>query len=301
MNDYGDTSLYAGPVEACPICGGRDIHPLHEITRFRHPFRVDRCETCRFIFMNPRFSDAVIEGFYSEDYFKGNADYTYHDERGIKKYALYVWNRRIEVLHRYAPSGNFLDVGASFGGLMEAAQRYYTSFGIELSAYAAAHAASIPGTTVHRGTLDDHPFAESSFAAITMIELIEHLRDPAGAVRECFRLLRPGGVLVIQTANMAGLQAKYHGRDYNYYLPGHLSYFTKRNLKELLLAEGFSRVKVFHPVEFGLLPKLRKSRGSFHSLRDYRAWIRISWYHFLSKLHAGNICATSSMVVYAFK
>ncbi len=301
MNLYSEKKTYGPALTRCPLCGGSYISPLYNITRFEKPFQVDRCGACGFMFMNPPFSDDVINSFYGEDYFNGSADFAYLDERKIRRFASYVWDKRIEVLHRHIPSGNFLDVGASFGGLMEAAKAYYSAHGIELSPYAGAFAAAIPDCRVHIGTLKDHPFSEGYFSAITMIELLEHLKDPLSAIGECYRLLGEGGVLVLQTANMEGLQARMKKDDYNYFLPGHVSYFSKRNLTEALLRAGFSGVRAFIPVEFGLLPKLRKSRGSFQSLADYRSWLRIAWYHGLSKIHFRDFCATSSMVLYAFK
>jgi len=297
MNHFNDKTVYNPVLQSCPLCESGDLDEHYTINRYQPPFKTGQCQSCGFIFQNPRFTDEVINNFYTEDYFKGSAEYAYHDERKIKHFARHVWDRRIQVLHRYVTGGSFLDVGASFGGLMEAAGRYYKPHGIEMSSYAGKEAAQLPGCTVHIGTLSDHPFEKDYFSAITMIEVIEHLADPAGAVEECFSLLKDRGVLVIQTANMAGRQARSEGKDYAYYMPGHISYFTMENLTALLTRTGFSRVKVFRPVEFGLLPKLKKSRGSFRSIADYRAWLRITGYHLKSKCAAGNFSLTSSMVV----
>jgi len=253
------------------------------------------------MFRNPRPSRSDIERLYTEAYYTGKADYYYHDERESERHSRHVWDRRIAVLCRYAKRGAILDVGSAFGGLLRAAREQYSPYGIELSAYSGSQARSEFGDTIHIGTLDDHPFPHDHFSAITMIELLEHLPDPIIALRECFMLLRTNGILVIQTANMAGLQARIQGDRYAYFMPGHLSYFTKKNLTAALLRCGFRRVKVFHPVEFGLLPKLKKSRGSFRGLLDYRIWARISLYHWMSKLRFGDFAATSSMVIYAFK
>ena len=287
--------------KSCPVCGSCDIRHKYHIDRYSLHFDTDICLDCGFIFMNPLFDEETVKGFYSEDYYKGKADYSYVDEREIKKYSACVWNSRVKVIHRFVRSGNFLDVGCSFGGLLESASRWFTPYGIEMSEYSASHARGIFGDNIHRGTLDDHPFSGDFFSAITMIELIEHLADPAKAVGECYRLLKTGGLLLIQTANMDGMQAKGLGGSYEYFMPGHLSYFSRRNLIMLLKNTGFREVKVFQPVEFGLLPKLLKSRGSFKSVSDYRAWLRIASYHMKSKVHFGDFALTSSMVIYAFK
>lgn len=287
--------------ESCPLCGSPDTEQKYRIGRYDLKFDTDICTSCGFIFMNPLFDDETVKSFYSEEYYSGKADYSYIDERSIKKFSAYVWDGRIRVIHKYIKSGNFLDVGCSFGGFLESAAKYYTPYGIEMSEFSCAHAKGIFGDNIHCGTLADHPFSEKSFSVITMIELIEHLADPASAVRECQRLLDDGGILLIQTANMDGKQAADLGPDYEYYMPGHLSYFSRSNLVMLLRNSGFRKVKVFQPVEFGLLPKLLKSRGSFKSLSDYKAWLRIASYHMKSKVHFGDFALTSSMVVYAFK
>lgn len=292
---------FAPQLGACPLCGSRAIPRYHHIPHPAYPFEVSRCDACGFIFMNPPFNEQVQKGFYSEDYFVGNAAFAYVDERREMAFASQVWRRRLDVIRRYADGGNFLDVGAAFGGLLQCARNFYTPYGIERSPYAAAYARTQFGDAIHEGTLEDNPFPAGFFSAITMIELIEHLPDPARAVGECLRLLRPGGVLVVQTANMAGMQAKLLGERYGYYLPGHLSYFTARNLTGLLKREGFRDVKVYYPVEFGLLPKLLKSRGGFTSIADYRAWLRIALYHWAGMVHCGDFALMSSMAVYAVK
>jgi SAM-dependent methyltransferase len=296
-----DSDIFESPATRCPLCSSASITRRYTIQQYTPSFNVDRCDACGFMFMNPRFTDRSIMEMYGEGYFSGKSEYAYHDEREIETYAMHVWNSRIERLHGQVAGGNFLDIGCSFGGLMKAASRYYVPHGIELSPFAGSHAKALFGDRVHVGTLADHPFPERHFSVITMVELLEHLPDPSRALRECYRLLDADGLLMIQTANMDGLQARMYGPDYAYFMPGHLSYFSRNNLAMALRGCGFGPSRVFHPVEFGLLPKLKKSRGTFKSPLDYRAWIRISAYHLASKIHCSDFAVTSSMVMYARK
>lgn len=298
---FSDLSIYVKPIGSCPLCHSRTIRSYLIIERYNPNFEVDRCKNCGFIFMNPRFNEQIINNLYKEDYYIGNAEYSYYDEREAERFAQYVWTKRIKIIRRFAKSGNLLDIGCAFGGFLKSASEYFTPYGIELSEYAGKHAKSIFGDNIHIGSLEDHPFKQGSLSVITMIELLEHLPYPAKAIRECFRLLRSDGLLLIQTANMDGLQARLLKERYACYMPGHLSYFTKNNLINLLRREGFERIKIFHPVEFGLLPKLLKSRYSFSSFIDYYKWLRIALYHYISKITFKNFSITSSMVVYAFK
>lgn len=299
--NFSDSSIYSPSHTQCPLCSGPDICPLYTIDRYSPPFRVYRCAQCGFIFMNPPFNDSIINNLYNQDYYNGTAEYSYIDERNIERYSRYVWDRRIKFIAARTGPGNFLDIGAAFGGFMKAAEACFTPYGIELSPYSGTYARSLFGDRLHIGSLEDHPFNHNSFSAITMIEVIEHLRKPSSAVKECYDLLKSGGVLVIQTANMQARQARVLKDRYAYYMPGHLSYFSLNNLTGLLKDQGFSKIRVYYPVEFGLLPKLLKSRQSYHKLKDYQGWMPIILYHVKSKIHWKDFAMTSSMVVYAYK
>jgi 2-polyprenyl-3-methyl-5-hydroxy-6-metoxy-1,4-benzoquinol methylase len=299
--DFSDLNIYEPPYNNCPLCASKAIQKYYYIDKYSLPFKVDKCADCGFIFMNPRFNDITICGLYKENYYTGNADYAYYDEREAERYSEYVWEKRLKKIRKYVDAGNFLDIGCAFGGFLKTVSQYYTPYGIELSEYSGDYAKRIFGNTIHTGTLNDHPFNKDFFSVITMIELLEHLSDPVYAVNECYGLLKEKGLFVIQTANMDGLQAKLLRDRYAMFMPGHLSYFTKNNLIHLLEKTGFKIIKAFHPVEFGLLPKLLKSRYQFKSYIDYIKWLRIAYYHYISKIRFGNFAATSSMVLYAFK
>lgn len=300
-HNFSDPILYQEPLRYCPLCHSDRIVQHYTIMRCHPPFRTDRCMSCNFIFMNPRLTEAATGSLYREGYYRGDADYSYYDERDAERYSRYVWNSRVKRIRSFIRNGNLLDIGCAFGGFLKAASQHYNPFGIEISDYAGGFAKREFGENIHIGTIEDHPFAEESFSAITMIEVLEHLPDPAASIRECFNLLREGGLIVIQTANMNGIQARLFNDRYAYFLPGHVSYFTKDNLRALLEKTGFREIRVFHPVEFGLLPKLLKSRYGFRSLLDYRKWLRIAAYHYLSKIRYKSFALTSAMVVYARK
>ena len=292
----------------CNLCGGRESEPLWTITRFEKPFAIHRCPRCGLVFMRPFFSDAELAAMYGEEYYTDKAPsgtYTYTDERLNPSGYRSVNRARIRMIAKFLPRNSgprhFLDIGCSFGALVdEAARAGFTASGLDISEYAVATART-RGLDVRQGTPDAIPDFGHRFHAVTMIEVIEHLADPRRALEEIARVLEPGGIVVIQTANMDGRQAVRAGAGYHYFLPGHLHYFSRRTLAALLAATGFGDLKVFHPCEFGLVPKLRKSRGTFRRLRDYGKWFRIALYHWKSKFHWRDRALTSGMVIYARK
>jgi SAM-dependent methyltransferase len=300
----------------CPVCESTNTFFYGEISRFEKPFSIRKCGDCdsSYQYPPPKNSDA----FYTGDYYSGGADYSYVDERKIDKYARYVWDARIRKLQKFHKDGIFLDVGCSFGGLTRSASKYYRAYGIDISDYAVkqgnkfskqiAHITHISNNENFRGLFQGDlinfsisEIKNSSVAVISMIEVAEHLENPAEHFKKAWQLLMPGGIFLIQTANMTAYQAESAGLDYHYYLPGHITYFSERGLETLLKKTGFTSVIKYFPVEFGLMPKLQKMRGGFTSWRDYFRWFKVARYHVVSFFRYKNMPLTSSMVVYAIK
>lgn len=289
----------------CKLCGSLKIKDKYLIERFKPAFKIVQCETCCFEFQS--LSSEQASFYYDEAYYNGSAEYSYVDERKLEEASRFVWKRRVRKLKECdqskAEKPAFLDIGCSFGGLLQtASEAGYTPYGVEISEYSGAYSRKRFGADkIMTGNIETLPLPRDSFSVVTMIEVIEHLADPAAALSNIYQSMRDGGVVLIQTADMAGMQAVLAGKNYHYYLPGHLSYFTRSNLEKALLKTGFSKTRFVGGVEFGLLPKLLKSRKSFKSWKDYRHWLRISFYHGLSKLVIGGLHMTSSMVMLAWK
>ena len=90
-------------------------------------------------------------------------------------------------------------------------------------------------------------------------------------------------------------------KNYHYFLPGHLVYFTSTSLIAMLKNIGFTEFKEYIPVDFSLFAKLRKSAKTLTSLKDFFSLLKIMKYHILSKFKKNRHPKTSSYVLYAFK
>lgn len=93
------------------------------------------------------------------------------------------------------------------------------------------------------------PFAAESIGAVVMAELIEHLFMPAAVLAEFQRVLKPGGILILTTPNLATLQDRLRflvGRSprqidcLHPYLYLHIRPFTPASLRRLLDSAGFT-------------------------------------------------------------
>ena len=97
--------------------------------------------------------------------------------------------------------GPVLDAGCGTGGFLRAlslARPAADAIGVEWHADAARLAAAKSGRPVVRGSVNALPFAATSFGAVVSADVLCHAAvDPAAALAEIRRVLRPGGRLIV--------------------------------------------------------------------------------------------------------
>jgi SAM-dependent methyltransferase len=105
------------------------------------------------------------------------------------------------VLRHVPRSGRHLDVGTGRGdGTALVAEVAAPCIGLEYGLRSALLAAR-RGCTIARGDARRLPFAAGCFDSVTCLDVLEHVPRPREAVAELARVLRPGGVLILQTPN----------------------------------------------------------------------------------------------------
>lgn len=173
-----------------------------------------------------------------------------HDEATTRHLKRATFERLIGPLrHELGERPRLLDCGAATGYLMEvAAEAAMEPYGVELSEFGARCIAEKFGP----GRVFCGPFEQASFEGadreffdvITMIDFIEHVRDPAAILAKAYRLLRPGGRILMLTPNAASLSRRLMGPRWLHYKIEHLSYFTPAGLSRCLERSGFTRARV---------------------------------------------------------
>lgn len=149
------------------------------------------------------------------------------------------WFRRHEAAYEFAReliTGRVLEVGCGEGyGTAMLAAAADTVLGVDYDEAAVTHAArGYPAARFVRGNLAALPVRTGACDAVATLQVIEHVWDHAQFVRECRRVLRPDGLLLVTTPNRLtfspGLDAPVN--------PFHTHEFTAAELVGLLERQG---------------------------------------------------------------
>jgi len=251
--DPGATSIYdrdvrriTGPDltgEACEICGERSRQPLFQVEGVASP--IVACRGCGLGRFHPMLADDDIRALYPGDYY-GEPGRKFRPilERMVRAVAA----RHIGFLSRGLPPGaSILDVGCGRGVLFgPLADGGFEVFGVDMSEDAVR--GCDPRAQVRIASrLSDAGFEAERFDQIVIWHVLEHMADPFDTLRECRRILKPGGRLIVAVPNFSSAQARWSGPDW-FHLdpPRHLYHFSLEALQRLIAKSGFDVQSVHH-------------------------------------------------------
>ncbi len=196
--------------------------------------QVVKCRKCGFVYVNPRPRGESVVAGYSDA-----VDETYVSQAEGRKQ---TFKSCLALIEKQRPGkGRILDVGCAAGFFLQAAkQGGWQEYGVEPSRWLAGYGRKNLGLNVKAGTLKEAKFPDY-FDVVTLWDVLEHVPDPSAELREIRRVLKPGGLLVVNYPNFGSKLARLAGRRWWFLLSVHLFYFTPHTLKAMLEGNGFEQ------------------------------------------------------------
>lgn len=187
----------------CPLCGPHDSTVW---LGSNGPACYRRCIGCGTIYASPRSIAQIRHAWITECF-------------GVGESAIQNAHSRLPVLRMEAnriqsmvSGGRVLDVGCDLGDFLSLFPvDRWERYGVELSPSAADFAETHVQAKVFAGLLEAAKFADNSFEVITLIDVVFYLDDPAADFAEVCRILKPGGVFVIETTGQVYQLARSKG------------------------------------------------------------------------------------------
>jgi SAM-dependent methyltransferase len=228
----------------CAACGASEARPLYEV----QGFRIVACSTCWLprTQLPPDFDPASI---YDASYFAGGQTGGYADYQGSSETLRAEFGRTLAALERSgtAPGGSLIELGCAYGFFLDLARDQFSVSGVEVSAHA-REACRVRGLRVEPELTQDFVAERGPFDVAVMLDVIEHLSDPADTLSKLRGALRPGAHLLITTGDVDALTARLTGRHWRLMKPPeHLWYFSGRTITALLARTGYRVLSIEHP------------------------------------------------------
>jgi SAM-dependent methyltransferase len=234
----------------CPLCGNRDEEPQFEAAdptpaddRPGLKFLVVKCRACGLTYTNPRPSADDIARFYPSNYKPHRRPRKLEQARPrthpLEKLLGRPCSERRGVLP-WPGVGRLLDFGCGGGSFLKRmADQGWDVVGLDAAVGAVRTVQEDLRLKAMVGSLPHPDLRPCSFEVITMWHSLEHVHDPVGVLREAYRLLIPGGRLVIACPNIDSWAFRRFGPDwFGLDLPRHLTHFTPVTLSLAVQSAG---------------------------------------------------------------
>lgn len=219
--------------DICFVCGAAEFRPVCEKSGFRYV----GCTICGVVRQYPYPTDQEISQYYTNYQTKKAADSVYLTDAG---FAGFKHDKELT----FADLGlggafvgkSILDVGCGTGQFVQMMKHSAGSIkGIDIS----DECISLARARGLNCVCQDFLTQDGTYDVITMWHLIEHLPKPQQYIEHSYRLLAPGGLLLIETPIIGTISTSFDA-DWRYFMPNeHINLFTQNALFRMCSDAGF--------------------------------------------------------------
>ncbi len=189
--------------DACDLCGGAafDAYVPSMYALAGDPYDLVRCRACSLVQVRPLPDAAAIRSMYGDDYFEKDYDSCLSEESYFDSFPRLMrrYGALLDAIEALAPRGDLFEVGCAGGYFLKLArERGWRVRGLEITAEGTRHARETLGLDVVQGGFPDLALRAEPADVVYMGHVLEHLRSPAAGIEATTRMVRPGGLLVVE-------------------------------------------------------------------------------------------------------
>lgn len=199
---------------ACPVCNSSDAREVFE----KDFFHYQRCNRCDMLYMNPRLNAEATVSFYNSDVNRIYNEKKFDEVSSATEIDDSFNIENLKILQNFISrnklqASKLLEIGCAKGVFLKHAQQAgFQVEGLELNKENAALANSVLGANVVQIIdLFEMKYPSGSFDVVYMRDVIEHIHNPDPFLAEISRILKPGGIIYLETHNIDGLIYKIVG------------------------------------------------------------------------------------------
>ncbi|MEQ8191697.1 MAG: class I SAM-dependent methyltransferase [Candidatus Eremiobacterota bacterium] len=232
----------------CPACNSMDFKFFGE----KRGFVYVECAKCGTVYTNPRPSQTLLHDLYANSQvYKYWNKYMFPASEHTRR--VHIFRPRAERLADYCKTSGIncdtlLEVGAGFGIFCEEVSKLglFKRIIVVEPTSDLAETCRLKGFDVMNMPVED--ITESEFIdVLAAFEVIEHLFSPEQFLKQCFRMLRPGGLLFLTCPNVRGFDVATLRMLSTTFDHEHINYFHPKSLFMLLLNCGFDNINIQTP------------------------------------------------------
>jgi 2-polyprenyl-3-methyl-5-hydroxy-6-metoxy-1,4-benzoquinol methylase len=198
-----------------------------------------KCSSCGFEYVTPRIKSSLAFEGYSNTIDETFTSQAVAREKTFKKCLNIIqrhWNKK---------PGKILDVGTANGSFLKVAKDAgWDVEGCEPNKWMVEWCKKNYGIEIVNGTIFDGKFKDGQFDIVTLWDVLEHTPNPVDALKECLRVLKHDGLLVINYPDIGAWISRLMGRKWVFLLSVHYFYFTRKTIRKALAKTGFNILKI---------------------------------------------------------
>jgi len=182
----------------CNLCGSSNVKVLFHQDDYPDGYKNDvlRCRQCGLVFRD--FRENIDPP--ASEISPSNIRRDYPDKWNMRR--LSIFNQGVKIASGSRKLNRILDVGSGEGFFLSLClANGWEVFGVEVNSELIKFTEEKFGIKVFKGTLEDARFPENHFDVVTFWNVLEHLSAPDTILRETYRILRPGGCILVRFPN----------------------------------------------------------------------------------------------------